>query len=131
MDYMDNLRQCVRKTTFVLHWGRKTDFQPVQEPKKGRIAMVQQVRKSIIALAFLLPGPLLGQAPSAPLTIKPDAPERYTVVPRGHALGDLATLYRLPLALAGALESQPRADSQPAPDLPRLRDRARPRARPA
>jgi LysM repeat protein len=89
---MDNLRQCVRKTTFVLHWGRKIDFQPVQEPKKGRIAMVQQVRKSIIALAFLLPGPLLGQAPSAPLTIKPDAPDRYTVVP-GDTLWGISQRY--------------------------------------
>jgi hypothetical protein len=92
MDYMENLRQRVRKTTFVLHWGRKTDFQPVQEPKRGRVAMVQQVRKSIIALAFLLPGPLLGQAPSAPLTIKPDAPERYTVVP-GDTLWGISQRY--------------------------------------
>src|SRR6185503_17149670 len=92
MDYMENLRQCVRKTTFVLHWGRKFDFQPVQEPKKGRIAMVQQVRKSIIALAFLLPGPLLAQAPSAPLTIKPDAPDRYTVVP-GDTLWGISQRY--------------------------------------
>lgn len=92
MDYMENLRQCVRKTTFVLHWGRKIGFQPVQEPKKGRIAMVQQVRKSIIALAFLLPGPLLGQAPSAPLTIKPDAPDRYTVVP-GDTLWGISQRY--------------------------------------
>ncbi len=89
---MDNLRQCVRKTTFVLHWGRKTDFQPVQEPKKGRIAMVQQVRKSIIALAFLLPSALLAQAPSAPLTIKPDAPDRYTVVP-GDTLWGISQRY--------------------------------------
>src|SRR6185436_12500068 len=92
MDYVDNRRQCVRKTTFVLHWGRKIDFQPVQEPKKGRIAMVQQVRKSIIALAFLLPGPLLAQAPSAPLTIKPDAPDRYTVVP-GDTLWGISQRY--------------------------------------
>lgn len=92
MNYMDNLTQCVRKTTFVLHWGRKTEFQPVQEPKKGRIAMVQQVRKSIIALAFLLPGPLLAQAPSAPLTIKPDAPDRYTVVP-GDTLWGISQRY--------------------------------------
>ena len=54
--------------------------------------MVQQVRKSIIALAFLLPGPLLGQAPSAPLTIKPDAPDRYTVVP-GDTLWGISQRY--------------------------------------
>ena len=51
--------------------------------------MVQQVRKSIIALAFLIPGTLLGQAPSAPLTIKPDAPDRYVIVPGRHPLGNL------------------------------------------
>ena len=89
---MENLRRRVRKTTFVLHWGRKIDFQPVHEPEKGRVAMVQQVRKSIIALAFLLPGPLFGQAPSAPLTIKPDAPERYTVVP-GDTLWGISQRY--------------------------------------
>jgi hypothetical protein len=54
--------------------------------------MVQQVRKSIIALAFLLPGPLLAQAPSAPLTIKPDAPDRYTVVP-GDTLWGISQRY--------------------------------------
>lgn len=43
--------------------------------------MFQQVRKSIIALVFLVPGTLWGQAPSSPLTIKPDAPDRYVVVP--------------------------------------------------
>lgn len=54
--------------------------------------MVQQVRKSIIALAFLLSGPVLGQAPSAPLTIKPDAPDRYTVVP-GDTLWGISQRY--------------------------------------
>ena len=54
--------------------------------------MVQQVRKSIIALAFLLSGPVFGQAPSAPLTIKPDAPERYTVVP-GDTLWGISQRY--------------------------------------
>jgi nucleoid-associated protein YgaU len=48
--------------------------------------MVQQLRKSITALAFfaisgLISGIADAQAPSAPLTIKPDAPERYVVVP--------------------------------------------------
>src|SRR5215216_965634 len=43
--------------------------------------MVQQVRKSIIALAFFVPASLFAQAPSAPLAIKPDAPDRYVVVP--------------------------------------------------
>ena len=54
--------------------------------------MVQQVRKSIIALAFLLPGVGLAQAPSAPLTIKPDAPDRYTVVP-GDTLWGISERY--------------------------------------
>jgi hypothetical protein len=92
MNYMENLMQRVRKSTFVLHWGTKIDFQPVQEQKKGRVAMVQQVRKSIIALAFLLPGSLFGQAPSAPLTIKQDAPDRYTVVP-GDTLWGISQRY--------------------------------------
>ena len=54
--------------------------------------MVQQVRKSIIALAFLLPGVGFAQAPSAPLTIKPDAPDRYTVVP-GDTLWGISERY--------------------------------------
>jgi hypothetical protein len=55
--------------------------------------MVQQVRKSIIALAFfVLPGLALGQAPSAPLAIKPDAPDRYTVVP-GDTLWGISQRY--------------------------------------
>jgi hypothetical protein len=70
----------------------ESNFQPVQEPRKGRIAMVQQVRKSIIALAFLIPGTLLGQAPSAPLTIKPDAPDRYVIVP-GDTLWGISERY--------------------------------------
>src|SRR2546421_9202174 len=44
--------------------------------------MVQQLRKSITALAFLAISASAGaQAPSAPLSIKPDAPDRYVVVP--------------------------------------------------
>lgn len=54
--------------------------------------MVQQVCKSIIALAFLLSGPVFGQAASAPLTIKPDAPDRYTVVP-GDTLWGISQRY--------------------------------------
>jgi hypothetical protein len=76
----------------VLHWGAKIDFQPVQEPRKGRVAMVQQVCKSIIALAFFVPALLLAQAPSAPLAIKPDAPDRYVVVP-GDTLWGISQRY--------------------------------------
>ena len=58
--------------------------------------MVQQVCKSIIALAFLLPVSLLGQAPSppssAPLAIKQDAPDRYVVVP-GDTLWGISQRY--------------------------------------
>jgi hypothetical protein len=70
----------------------KSIFQPVQEPRKGRVAMVQQARKSIIALAFLVSGGAFGQAPSAPLTIKPDAPDRYVVVP-GDTLWGISERY--------------------------------------
>jgi nucleoid-associated protein YgaU len=44
--------------------------------------MVQQLRKSITALTFFAISASAGaQAPSAPLAIKPDAPDRYIVVP--------------------------------------------------
>ena len=44
--------------------------------------MVQQLRKSITALVlFLASGVAAGQMPSAPLTLKQDAPDRYVVVP--------------------------------------------------
>jgi nucleoid-associated protein YgaU len=44
--------------------------------------MVQLLRKSITALVFFaICGTAAAQAPSAPLTIKPDAPDRYIVVP--------------------------------------------------
>jgi len=54
--------------------------------------MFQQVRKSIIALVFLIPGSLWGQAPSSPLTIKPEAPDRYVVVP-GDTLWGISQRY--------------------------------------
>jgi LysM repeat protein len=47
--------------------------------------MHQQLRKSITTLAFVLfsgvTSSALGQAPKTPLELKPDAPDRYTVVP--------------------------------------------------
>jgi hypothetical protein len=44
--------------------------------------MVQQFRKSITALVlFVVSGLAGGQPTSAPLTLKPDAPDRYVVVP--------------------------------------------------
>ena len=55
--------------------------------------MVQQLRKSITILAlFLFPSLLLGQASTGPLTIKPDAPDRYTVV-RGDTLWGISQRY--------------------------------------
>lgn len=55
--------------------------------------MVQQLRKSITALAFFgLCTLALAQAPNAPLTLKPDAPGRYVVVP-GDTLWGIAERY--------------------------------------
>jgi len=55
--------------------------------------MVQQARKSITALGFfLLSGASLAQAPTAPLTLKPDAPDRYVVVP-GDTLWGISQRY--------------------------------------
>ena len=83
---MENLRLHISYRTVVLHWVDKSNnskVQPVQEAaKETESAMVQQLRKSITALAFfVISGVAWGQAPSAPLTIKPDAPDRYVVVP--------------------------------------------------
>ncbi len=55
--------------------------------------MVQQLRKSITALAlFLFCGLAAGQVSQGPLTLKPDAPERYVVVP-GDTLWGIAQRY--------------------------------------
>ena len=55
--------------------------------------MVQQLRKSITALAFFaIAGIAAAQAPSAPLTLRPDAPERYVVVP-GDTLWSISERY--------------------------------------
>src|SRR3954468_626726 len=54
--------------------------------------MVQQVRKSITTLIFFVSGALWAQAPSTPLVIKPEAPDRYTVVP-GDTLWSIAERY--------------------------------------
>lgn len=55
--------------------------------------MVQQFRKSITTLVlFLAFGLAWAQAPRAPLALKPDAPERYVVVP-GDTLWGISTRY--------------------------------------
>src|SRR3954463_16734949 len=55
--------------------------------------MVQQLRKSITALSlFVLCAAAEAQAPSTPLTIRPDAPDRYVVVP-GDTLWGISQRY--------------------------------------
>ena len=54
--------------------------------------MVQQLRKSITTLALLVSGTVCAQAPTAPLAIKPDAPDRYIVVP-GDTLWGISQRY--------------------------------------
>ena len=64
-----------------------------RKPQKDGVAMVQQLRKSITALVFfVISGTVLGQAPSAPLPLKPDAPDRYIVVP-GDTLWGISQRY--------------------------------------
>lgn len=55
--------------------------------------MVQQFRKSITTLVFFLTlGAAWAQAPQAPLTLRPDAPDRYVVVP-GDTLWGISQRY--------------------------------------
>ena len=55
--------------------------------------MVQQFCKSITTLVFFLAcGVASAQAPSAPLALKPDAPDRYVIVP-GDTLWGISTRY--------------------------------------
>jgi LysM domain len=55
--------------------------------------MVQHVRKSITALIFFLAcAAAWAQAPSAPLVLRPDAPDRYVIVP-GDTLWGISTRY--------------------------------------
>jgi hypothetical protein len=80
---MDNLRR------HISYWKKR----PIQEPQTGGVTMVQQLRKSITTLAFFaISGAALAQAPSAPLTLRPDAPERYVVVP-GDTLWSISQRY--------------------------------------
>src|SRR5438477_6003871 len=80
---MDNL------TRHISYWKKR----PIPEPQTGGVTMVQQLRKSITALAFFaISAATLAQAPSAPLTLRPDAPDRYVVVP-GDTLWSIAQRY--------------------------------------
>jgi hypothetical protein len=64
-----------------------------RKPQQDGVAMVQQLRKSITALVFfVVSGAAMAQGTSAPLTIKPDAPDRYTVVP-GDTLWGISERY--------------------------------------
>src|SRR6266581_2707995 len=78
----------------MLHWGGQIDFLagPGSRERDG-VAMVQQLRKSITALVFFLAATLAwGQPNQGPLTIKPDAPDRYIVVP-GDTLWGISQRY--------------------------------------
>jgi len=81
----------------MLHLGTQTantTGQGHQPPIGGPV--LDQWRKSITTLAFVLLGLVsavgFAQAPSAPLTLKPDAPDRYTVV-KGDTLWGIAQRY--------------------------------------
>jgi hypothetical protein len=80
---MDNLR------CHISYWKKR----PIQEPQTGGVTMVQQLRKSITTLAFFAISAAAGaQAPSTPLTLRPDAPDRYVVVP-GDTLWSISQRY--------------------------------------
>ena len=64
-----------------------------RKPQKDGVAMVQQLRKSITTLVFFLfSGLVLAQGTSAPLVLKPDAPDRYVVV-QGDTLWGISERY--------------------------------------
>jgi LysM repeat protein len=94
---MDNFTRHISYSACVLNWGRKNKIQQIssrsKKQLKGTVAMVQQLRKSITALAFFLV-PLLGFAQPAqqPLKLKADAPDRYVVVP-GDTLWGISQRY--------------------------------------
>src|SRR5690348_15981736 len=94
---MDNFTRHISYSACVLNWGRKNKIQQIsnrsKKQLKGTVAMVQQLRKSITALALFLV-PLLGfaQPAQAPLRLKADAPDRYVVVP-GDTLWGISQRY--------------------------------------
>src|SRR5437899_13027957 len=69
---MDNLRR------HISYWIKTAD----PGAANGGVTMVQQLRKSITTLVFFaISAAALAQAPTAPLTLRPDAHERYVLVP--------------------------------------------------
>jgi hypothetical protein len=69
---------------------------PAKAAKKSGGHMREQLRKSITTLVFVVGFPLawavFAQAPQSPLTFKPDAPDRYIVVP-GDTLWGISQRY--------------------------------------
>lgn len=94
MYYVQYLRLRVNSPVFMLHLNaqRAVTTSRGSQPLIGG-HMHDQLRKSITALAFVLSGALcagaLAQVPKTPLALKPDAPERYVVVP-GDTLWSIA-----------------------------------------
>ena len=87
--------------------------------------MVQQIRKSITALAFFLMAGLAWGQPSqgqGPLAIKLAAVASLRRGSGRHALGHFPALYRFSMALARALEHEQGADTQSPSYLSGLRD---------
>src|SRR3990172_2145479 len=94
---MHYLRLWLNSRSFMLHLGTQaanTTSLGRQPPIGG--PMHDQWRKSITTFAFVLAGALsaspFAQAPKTPLALKPDAPDRYVVVP-GDTLWGIAQRY--------------------------------------
>ena len=97
MNYVQYLRLGINSPGFVLHLGTQTEItiSPGRQPPIGGL-MHDQWRKSITTLVFVLAwslsAGLLAQVPKSPLALKPDAPDRYVVVP-GDTLWSIAQRY--------------------------------------
>src|SRR5689334_4377498 len=86
MDYVENLRRRISYPPLCYIGIENSNNKPVRgRRKRDRITMVQQLRKSITSLASFVfagwQGGAFAQAPTSPLAIRPDAPDRYIVVP--------------------------------------------------
>src|SRR5688572_18671863 len=93
---MENLTQHINYSGpwIVVKLGSKDrDSSRSKDAAKGTGRMVQHLRKSITAFIFFVAcGSAAAQAPSAPLVLKPDAPDRYVIVP-GDTLWGISTRY--------------------------------------